>query len=77
MDNVLVRADAWLWHLLNVSVGAAVFLVTILYVTPGTFSLELPIGGVDPFYALVLLSVLYFGWAVADLWRWYTGGDVL
>ena len=75
--NAIVRADGWFWHLSNVIAGVAIFLGVILYAPPGTFSLNLIIASVDPFYLLAPLSALFTCWCVFDLWRWYGGDEVL
>jgi hypothetical protein len=76
-EDPLIRADGWFWHLSNVILGPAILLATVLYVPPGTHSLNLIIASVDPFYLLVPLSVLYTCWCVRDLLRWYEGDEVL
>ena len=50
VGNAILRADAWLWHLSNVTVGVAVFLATVLFARPGAYSVNLIIASVDPFY---------------------------
>jgi hypothetical protein len=75
--DILIRIDAWLFHLSNVLVGVAVLVTTVLYAPPGTISLDLFVAQIDPFYVLVPLSVLYACWSGAELWRWMNGRDML
>jgi len=75
--NIILRADGLLWHLSNVTVGVAVFLATVLYASPGTYSLNLIIASVDPFYIVAPLSLLYTCWCGFDLWRWYEDDEIL
>lgn len=77
IGNAIVRADGWFWHLSNVTVGVAVFLATVLYAPPGTYSLNLIIANADPFYIVAPLSLLYTCWCGLDLWRWYGDDEIL
>ncbi|MFC6862825.1 hypothetical protein ACFQGE_05050 [Halomicroarcula sp. GCM10025817] len=75
--DTLIRIDAWLFHLLNVLVGIAVLVTTVLYTPLGTVSLDLFVAQIDLFYILVPLAVLYTCWSGAVLWRWVNGNDLL
>ena len=77
LGRALVRADGWLWHLSNVLMGIAVLVATVLYAPPGSRSVDLWLVSLDPFYALVPVALLYLGWSLAELSRWYGGEDVL
>ena len=77
VGNAILRADAWLWHLSNVTVGVAVFLATVLYAPPGAYSVNLIIASVDPFYIVAPFSLLYTCWCGLDLWRWYEDNEIL
>lgn len=57
LGGKIVRADDFLWHLSNV--GVAVLVATLLYAPPGSYSLNLGVFSIDPFYLLVPLSVVY------------------
>ena len=72
----IIRADGWFWHLSNVLLGISVLIATFLYAPPESHSVDVIFVSIDPFYALVPLSILYTGWCAADLWRWYNGEDV-
>jgi len=76
-ESVIVRADGWLWHLSNVTVGVAVFVATVLYAPPGTYSVDLVITSVDPFYLVAPLSLLYTCWCGLEMWRWYQSDEIL
>lgn len=73
LGGKIVRADDFLWHLSNV--GVAVLVATLLYAPPGSYSLNLGVFSIDPFYLLVPLSVVYTCWTGIDLWKWYSGAD--
>lgn len=75
LGGTLVRADEFLWHLSNVSVGVAVFVATLLYAPPGSYSLDLVVLSIDLFYLLIPLSILYTVWTGIALWKWYFGTD--
>jgi hypothetical protein len=66
----IVYVDDLLWHLSNFGVGTAVFVATLLYAPPGSYSLNVVVFSIDPFYVLVPLSVVYAVWTGIDLWRW-------
>lgn len=71
----IVRTDEFLWHLTNFGTGVAVFVATLLYAPPGSYSLNLIVLSVDPFYFLIPISVVYTVWAGIDFWKWYSGID--
>ena len=75
-EHRIVRVDGWLWHLSNVFIGVSVLIATFLYAPPGTHSVDIVLVSIDPFYALIPLSVLYTGWCAVNLWRWYGGENV-
>ena len=75
LGRKIVRADEFLWHLSNVGVGIAVFVATLLYASPGNYSLDLVVFSIDPFYPLVPLSIAYTAWTGIDFWRWCFGTD--
>lgn len=77
LGRALVRADGWLWHLSNVLLGIAVLAATVLYAPPGSRSVALRVVSIDPFYLLLPASLLYTGWSLAGLYRWYGGDDIL
>lgn len=67
----IVRADDFLWHLSNFGSAVAVFVATLLYISPGSHSLNAVVFSIDPFYLLVSFSIVYTCWTGIDLWRWY------
>jgi hypothetical protein len=73
--QTIVRVDGLLWHLTNVGVGIAVFVVTLLYAPPGSYSLNIVVFSIDPFYLLAPLSVAYAVWTGIDLWKWFSDDD--
>ncbi|WP_340102237.1 hypothetical protein [Salinibaculum salinum] len=75
LGQKIVRLDDLLWHLSNVGVGVAVFVATLLYAPPGSYSLNVVVFSIDPFYVLVPLSVVYTVWTGIDFWRWFSGSD--
>ena len=75
LGRKLVRADEFLWHLTNVSVGIAVFAATLLYAPSGSHALTVGVISVDPFYLLAPLSVAYICWTGIDFWSWYADAD--
>lgn len=75
LGGKIARTDDLLWHLSNVGVGVAVFVATLLYAPPGSYSLNLVVFSIDPFYLLVPLSIAYTCWTGIDLWKWYSGTD--
>lgn len=78
MDRIgqkIVRLDDFLWHLTNCGVSIAVFVATLLYAPPGSYSLNVVVFRIDPFYVLVPLSVAYAVWTGIDLWRWFSDSD--
>ena len=68
----IVRLEDLLWHLSNFGVGIAVFVATLLYAPPGSYSLNVVVFSIDPFYVLVPLSVAYAVWTGIDPWRWFS-----
>ncbi|MCD2200986.1 hypothetical protein LPA44_13935 [Halobacterium sp. KA-4] len=75
LGRKIVYADDFLWHLSNVGVGVAVLVATLLYAPPGSYSLDLVVFSIDPFYLLVPLSAVYTAWTGIDFWKWYSGTD--
>jgi len=71
LERKLVRADTFLWHLVNVGVGVAIFVATVLYIPPGSRSIGVSGFSIDPFYLLVAFAVIYSCWTGIDFWRWY------
>ena len=74
--RAIVRADGWLWHLSSVFAGVCFLVGTILYAPPGSRSIDIVFASIDPFYTLALLSLLFTGWHVVDLWKWSNGENV-
>lgn len=75
MDGIgqkIVRLDDLLWHLSNFGVSIAVFVATLLYAPPESYSLNVVVFRIDPFYVLVSLSVAYAVWTGIDLWSWFS-----
>lgn len=68
----IVRTDEFLWHLTNVGVGITVFVATLLYAPPGSYSLNVIVFSIDPFYVLIPLSIAYTAWSGIDLRRWFS-----
>jgi len=52
LERKLVRADTFLWHLVNVGVGVSIFIATVFYMPPGSISIGVGGFGIDPFYCL-------------------------
>lgn len=75
LGQKIVRLDDLLWHLSNFGVGIAVFVATLLYAPPGSYSFNVVVFSIDPFYVLVPLSVLYAVWTGIDLWRWVSDAN--
>jgi hypothetical protein len=71
LERKLVRADTFLWHLVNVGGGVAIFVATVLYVPPGSRSVGVGGFGIDPFYLLVAFAVVYSCWTGIEFWKWY------
>jgi hypothetical protein len=72
----LIRLDEGLFHLSNVLVGVAVFVAAMLYAPPGSRSVDLLVGSLDPFYVLAPFSVAYACWSAIELYRWRGHDDV-
>ena len=70
-----VGLDDHVRHLRNFGGGIAVFVATLLYAPPGSYSLNVVVFSIDPFYVLVPLSVAYAVWTGIDLWRWFSDDD--
>lgn len=75
IGSTIVRADELLWHSSNVGVGIAVLVATLVYVPAGSYSIDLVVVSIDPFYLLFPLSAAYSCWTGVGLWRWYSGSE--
>lgn len=75
LGGKIVCADDFLWHISNVGAGVAVFVATLLYAPLGSYSLNLIVFSIDPFYLLIPLSIVYIVWTGIDFWRWYSSTD--